>query len=192
MAITIQPATPEHAPLIARAIIMAIGADLTAGLAGSNHTPAEVEALFGALAARTDTQYSYLNTLVAMDDDGAVAGLLIYYDGAELHRLRTPFFEEAAKAIDLRLEGEPDDETGPEEIYLDTLAVFPEYRGRGIARRLINAAAGNAGESGKPLGLLVSRHNPDARRLYDRMGFRPAGERPFAGEMMDHLLLPCH
>ena len=62
---TIKPATPEHAPLIGRAVVMAIGAEITRNLAGQEHTPADVEALFSSLAARPDTQYSYLNTLLA-------------------------------------------------------------------------------------------------------------------------------
>ncbi|MBD5232291.1 MAG: GNAT family N-acetyltransferase [Bacteroidales bacterium] len=190
MKTSIIPARPEDAPLIARAILMAIGDELTLHLAGPEHTPLDVQRLFESLARRTDSQYSYLNTLAALTETGEVAGLLICYDGADLHRLRIPFFAEAEGAIGLKINGDPDDETGPEEIYLDTLAVFPPHRGKGIGRRLIAAAAERAHALGRPLGLLVSKHNPEARRLYDSIGFREAGERPFAGEMMTHLQLP--
>ncbi|MDE5868935.1 MAG: GNAT family N-acetyltransferase, partial [Muribaculaceae bacterium] len=121
---------------------------------------------------------------------GEIAGVEISYDGADLHKLRPPFFQEAEKKIGLKIEGEPEDETGPEEFYLDTLAVFPSFRRQGIGRRLIEAAASKAANIDKPLGLLVSKQNPTGRKLYDAVGFVPAGERPFAGEMMNHLVLP--
>lgn len=182
------PAKPAHAPLIGVAITLAIGEDLTLHLAGEKHSPADVVNLFAALARREDTQYSYLNTLVAVDDEGNVAGLIISYDGADLHRLRKPFFDEAERALGLKIDGEPLDETGPEEFYLDTLAVFPRYRGQGIARQLLTAAYNRAHEAGKPAGLLVDKTNHRARHLYDSLGFVKTGERPFAGEMMDHLV----
>lgn len=188
MNVRIIPARAEHAPHIGRVVTMAIGRELAEQLAGEEHSVEDVENLFTSLAARTDSQYSYLNALVAIDDENNVAGVVVSYDGAELHRLRTAFMEEAKTAIGLVIDGEPDDETGPEEFYLDSLGVFPKYRGRGIASRLIEAAGCRAAKAGKPLGLLVSKHNPDARRLYDSLGFLPAGERPFAGEMMTHLV----
>lgn len=189
MTTKIIPATCDHAPYIGKAILMAIGEELTSHLAGKNHTPQDVESLFTSLARRSDSQYSYLNSMVAVDKDNNVAGVVVAYDGARLKELRKAFFEEAEKAIGLKIHGNPTDETGPEEFYLDTLAVFPEYRGNGIATNLIEAAAERAASAGKPLGLLVSKTNPDARRLYDSIGFRAAGERFFAGELMDHLTL---
>lgn len=181
------PAGIEHAPYIGRAITMAIGSELAADLAGPDHTVEDVEALFTSLARREDSQYSYLNSLVAVDDDSNVMGVIVSYDGARLRPLRKAFLSEAETAIGLRFDGEPDDETDSDEYYLDSLAVFPPYRGQGIARQLIEAAARRASQCGKPLGLLVSKTNPHARRLYDSLGFRPVGDRPFAGELMTHL-----
>ncbi len=192
MNVRIIPAKAEHAPMIGRVVTMAIGHELAEQLAGPEHTVDDVVVLFSSLAARTDSQYSYLNSLVAVDDEGNVAGVVVSYDGAELHRLRMAFMEEAGEAIGLVFDGEPEDETGPEEFYLDSLGVFPEYRGHGIASRLIEAAGCRAAKAGKPLGLLVSKHNPNARRLYDSLGFMPDGERPFAGEMMTHLIKTNH
>ena len=181
------PAGIEHGPYIGRAVTIAIGNDLAADLAGPDHTVEDVEALFSSLARREDSQYSYRNSLVAVDSDNNVMGVIVSYDGARLHRLRKAFMSEAETAIGLRFDGEPDDETDPDEYYLDSLAVFPPYRGKGIARQLIEAASLRAAAAGKPLGLLVSKTNPNARRLYDSLGFRPCGDRPFAGELMTHL-----
>lgn len=187
------PATPDHALLIGRAVTMAIGEEIARNLAGADHTPADVAALFASLAARTDTQYSYRNTLAAVDDDGRVMGLLVGYDGAGLIRMRRIFFSEALKQIGLDFGPDADamePETTPDEFYLDTLAVFPDYRGRGIARALIEAVRSRAAECGKPLGLLVDKANTRARALYDSVGFRHVDERYFAGELMDHMQLP--
>ena len=189
----IVPATPAYAPLIGRAVTMAIGEEITRSLAGADHTPADVTALFASLAQRDDTQYSYLNTLAAVDDDGRVMGLLVGYDGAGLIRMRRVFFSEALRQLGLDFGPDADSmapETTPDEFYLDTLAVFPEYRGRGVARALIEAARRRAAECGKPLGLLVDKANARARALYDSEGFRAVDERYFAGELMDHMQLP--
>lgn len=181
------PAEIEHAPYIGQAVTMAIGNDLAADLAGPDHTVDDVEAMFTSLARREDSQYSYRNSLIAVDSDNNVMGVIVSYDGARLHQLRKAFMSEAGTAIGLRFDGDPDDETDPDEYYLDSLAVFPPYRGQGIARKLIEAASIRATQAGKPLGLLVSKTNPDARHLYDSLGFRPVGNRPFAGELMTHL-----
>ena len=191
---TVQQASAEHAHLIGRAVVMAIGDEITRNLAGEKHTPADVEALFAGLAARTDTQYSYLNTLVALDENGEIMGLIVSYDGARLVEMRRIFFAEALRRLDLDFGPDSDSidpETTPDEFYIDTLAVFEPYRGRGVGRELIAAAAARAAAlSGKPLGLLVDKTNHRARRLYDSVGFVFRDERPFAGEVMDHMQLP--
>lgn len=188
MQIRISPAKAEHAPLIGEAILMAIGDEITDHLAGESHSRGDVLRLFSDLARRTDSQYSFLNTLVAVTDNDKVAGLIVSYDGTDLHRLRESFFVEAKKAIGLDLNGKtPQDETSSDEYYLDTIAVFPEYRNKGIATKLIEAATERAKTIGKPAGLLVDKSNKRARKLYDSLGFRKVGERPFAGQIMDHL-----
>lgn len=187
------PAKQEYAPLIGRAVTMAIGDELTLQLAGDAHTAADVEALFTSLARRDDTQYSYRNTLAAVDEvTGEVMGLVVGYDGAGLVAMRRVFFAEAAEQIGMVVEGDPDSipgETSDDEFYLDTLAVFPAFRGRGVARALIGALRERAKKTGKPVGLLVDTGNHRARALYESVGFRQVGEREFAGELMDHMLI---
>lgn len=185
----IEPATPDHALIIAKIICMAIGEDLVNELAGDSHTTEDVEGMFMALAKREDSQYSYKNACVALTEDGKVAGAVVAYAGNRLHYLRKAFFEEAVKWIDLNLEGDIPDETDPEEYYLDSLGVMPEYRECGIARSLIDAVEKKASKAALPVGLLVSKTNPGASKLYESLGFRYVGERPFAGEMMNHLIL---
>lgn len=179
-------AEKKHAPLIARSVMAGVGDEICSDFAGENHSLADVERLFTELAERDDSQYSYLNTLVAVNDDGEAVGACISYDGARLHELRKPFFEAVSRLLGRDM-SDIQDETDPTEYYLDTLAVLPEYRKQGIASALLKASVEKARKGGKPAGLLVEKENTRARRLYESLGFRQVGERPFAYVMMDHL-----
>lgn len=140
--------------------------------------------IFMELAERPDSQYSYRNALKAVDDNGEIAGIIVAYDGGRLAELRERFFERFHKEFGREI-GPVADETEPGEWYLDSLAVFPEYRGRGIATMLINAAIDRSPENLRP-GLLCSKTNPSAARLYENLGFKVVGERSFFGEKMLH------
>lgn len=179
-------ARKSDAPLIARSIMDAVGMEICENLAGNDRTLADVERLFTGLAEREDSQYSYLNTLVAVDDDGKSVGVVVSYDGARLYDLRKAFFEQVKKELGRSLD-DVDDETDPGEFYIDTLSVLPEYHGQGVATALLKGAIRRAAEAGKPAGLLVDKDNHRARRVYERVGFRQVGERPFCYVMMDHL-----
>ena len=176
------------APLIAEAIMQAVGDEITVGFAGSAERVGLVRQLFTELAECDDSQYSYRNTLAAETADGQAVGYIIAYDGAGLRRMRERFIEKANSILGYAMSQESmTDETVPGEIYLDTLCVFEPWRGQGISTALINAAIERHKAAGKPFGLLVDKSNERARRIYERLGFRQVGETPFAGELMDHL-----
>jgi ribosomal protein S18 acetylase RimI-like enzyme len=63
----------------------------------------------------------------------------------------------------------------PSEIRIMDIALVPEFRGRGIGTRLLEELIEEADGSGRKLSIHVESNNP-ARSLYDRLGFRPAGE----------------
>ena len=184
----IVPATPAHASEIAQAVMMAVGDEICADFAAPDHTVEDVERMFTHLATLDDSQYSYRNTLVAVDDDGAVTGVCVGYDGALLHELRRRFFEAAKSMLNRDMEGMAD-ETSADEFYLDTLAVHPSHRGKGVGTALLRAMIERAGEVGKPAGLLVDKTNPKAEALYKSLGFVHVDDRPFAGVVMSHLQL---
>jgi ribosomal protein S18 acetylase RimI-like enzyme len=56
-------------------------------------------------------------------------------------------------------------------------------QGRGIGTALLEQVIADANASGKPVRLQVLKANPDAKRLYDRMGF------VVVGEMATHILM---
>jgi ribosomal protein S18 acetylase RimI-like enzyme len=64
---------------------------------------------------------------------------------------------------------------GPSDIRIMDIALAPAFRGRGIGTRLLRTLIADADESGRKLSIHVEMNNP-ARTLYERLGFRPAGE----------------
>lgn len=63
-------------------------------------------------------------------------------------------------------------ETLPGEYYLDSLAVMPSYRGRGVARQLLESGIRQAEALRRPAILACSPQNTGAKRLYEKLGFR--------------------
>lgn len=204
--ITIRPAKLEEAPVVGSAVCMALldhgiehfveetnrrrTEDPQSASLGTC-TAEDVKALFGALAAREDSQYSYRNALVAEDEQGRILGAIVGYDGALLEQLRRVFVEESRRRLGVEFNpADMGDETSPDEFYLDSLAVFPGSRGKGVGGKLLLALAERAHAAGKPAGLLCDKENVRAEALYTRLGFRYVGDRPFAGMLMRHLQLP--
>jgi ribosomal protein S18 acetylase RimI-like enzyme len=64
---------------------------------------------------------------------------------------------------------------GPTEIRIVDIALTPAYRGRGLGTALLQRLIAEAAGGGRTLSIHVEMSNP-ARRLYERLGFRPAGE----------------
>jgi acetyltransferase, GNAT family len=101
-----------------------------------------------------------------------------------LHALRAPVLAliRSSYGIDIVLE----DETAAGELYIDTLSVLPTAQGRGIGSQLVRHLCE---VSTQPLGLLVDVNNPEAERLYTRLGFEYANHQELAGGRYKHLIL---
>ena len=79
-----------------------------------------------------------------------------------------------------------------DEAHVTTFAVLPAWRRRGIGARLLLALLDLAVELGASVATLEVRlTNREARRLYERFGFRPAGVRPryYADNAEDALIM---
>ena len=146
---TIIPATPAHAADIAQLIMTAMTEDCCQYLAGKEHTLDDFYHMMLDLVLMDDSQYSWRNTFVAVDEEATeVAGAIVGYNGADLHRLRRRFQEEALKQLQMDY-SQMDDETEAGEFYLDSLAIYPEYRRRGIARQLLQRATEHAARAAR-------------------------------------------
>ena len=64
---------------------------------------------------------------------------------------------------------------GPSDIRIMDIALAPDFRGGGLGTELLSGLISEAESSGRKLSIHVEMNNP-ARSLYDRLGFRPAGE----------------
>lgn len=187
--ITLRTGKPEDAPQIAALIILAMTDECCRHFYGESHTAEDFYRLMTGLASRSDTQYSYSNTICAVSSEGQVVGISVSYDGTRLKQLRQVFIDEVKKLFGRDFSNMPE-ETAAGELYLDSLAVAPAYQGKGIAKRLIMATAEKAKRMGVgPVGLLVDTGNPKAELLYNKVGFRQVGVNKWGGHDMKHMQL---
>ena len=172
--IEIREASKSQAAEIASLIMTAMTDDCCLYFCGEGYGLEDFRKMMTMLVEREDSQYSYRNTLVAMDVD-KVVGISVSYDGGRLHELRHACM---------------DDETQAGELYLDSLAVLPEYRHQGIARKLLLATKERANCLGLPcVGLLVDKDNPVGEALYTSVGFQYVNDNQWGGHPMKHLVI---
>lgn len=186
----IVPASIEQAESIASLIMLAMNHECCQNFAGPSHTLEDFHRMMIALVRRDYSQYSYRNAMVALDDnttDGhpVVAGVIVGYDGADLHRLRETFLQAAKEFLGQDFRG-MDDETQAGEYYIDSLAVNESYRHQGLATLLLKKLIDQKGQR-QPVGLLVDKGNPGAERLYRSLGFEYVNDATWGGHEMRHL-----
>ena len=180
MEIAIKKASPEDAPIIAKAVAMAIGEESVAEYCGENYL-----AVLEEVAGAEGTQYSYTNSLVAFVD-GEPAGAIVGYDGALLYPLRENTLSIVGK-YNPAIPHLPD-ETSQGEFYLDSLGVLPQFRGCGVASALIWAICSVASDADcSRVGLIVEKERPLVEKLYASLGFRRVGTKEFLGHPMWHM-----
>ena len=186
-AVEIVKASPLHGLEIARLIMMAMTDECCLNFCGEGRGLDDFFEMMSVLVMHEDSQYSYRNTLVAVDN-GRVVGIAVSYDGSQLHQLRQAFIAEALQRLG-KDHSDMDDETQPGELYLDSLAVLPEYRRQGIAKRLLKATKTKADKMGLPcVGLLVDKGNPAGESLYASVGFSYVNDSQWGGHPMTHLI----
>ena len=179
--ITVRPAKIDDAATVALAVALAIGDQgALQAYCGQNYLSVLTE-----IARREQTQYSWQNALIA-EVNGVTAGAIVGYDGAQLGQLREGTFaclrEMVGSVPNI------DDETQDGEYYLDSIGIWPEFRGLGVGRVLITALCHKAfSKEIKRVGLIVDYDNPQSERLYSSLGFQRVGTKLFLGHNMWHL-----
>ena len=151
---------------------------------GENSTEKATQFLIN-LISKEANQYSYENCWVA-EIENEIAATAIVYDGAKLLDLR----EQVAKEIKIMFgrDFNPENETQAGEYYVDCLAVSPYQQGKGIGSKLLHFLIDEyVYKRNEPLGLLVDKDNPDAKKLYLKLGFESVGETTLAGKELEHL-----
>ncbi len=125
----------------------------------------------GCERARGETgSFSYRNAHVAERDGQVVAGMIGYeigtepeeIDPEEIPAIFVPLVELENRALN--------------SFYVNVLATDEAYQGLGIGSQLLALAAELA--PGKQLSLICSDGNPNAQKLYERVGFSVQATRP--------------
>lgn len=141
-----------------------------------------------ALFQQSKNLYSHENTFVAVDPEGNIMGSLTGYDGDHFIELRQPILEIMQKQYGNDLI--PEAETTGQEFYIDSVAVSPTARGKGVGSELLKHAITYAKTHGfRQIGLLVDLDNPNAKKLYERLGFTLGNKMPFAGGEYYHMYI---
>ncbi len=176
---SIRPAIPSDADPVARLIYLTMGieADWLFGR-GRGYSSLEVlERLFLRQGNRVSYDQSNL-----IEQDGKVAGLIIAYPGEMLLRMNKmtawQMLQMFGLAASLRLIARQPaygdlNETESDEFYISNLAVFPEFQGLGIGKRLMTYAEELARASGlQKCSLIVSFGHEKARHMYEQLGYK--------------------
>lgn len=127
--------------------------------------------------------------IVLAELDHQIAGIVAMFPMAEGDKRRRRFNRAAMRRRApwhwprlMRLERmgeELDPDPRHDALYIDALATDERFRRRGVANRLLDAAADRARELGlRALALDTTAANAPARALYEKAGFRLTGEEP--------------
>ena len=111
---------------------------------------------------REGTAFSYQNCTI-VEHQGGIIGMLVAFP---MHI--DPSEEESDPVLAPYRHLEEDN-----SYYICGMALFPEYRGRGIGTRLLSLAEEYARNQGfRKISLIVFEQNVGAKQLYDRTGYK--------------------
>lgn len=188
MNINIRQAQLKDGSAVAPLILDAIG-EIANRLTGENEEHTIISSLIE-LFERTDNRHSYKNTYIA-EIDGKVAGMMVLYGGNQAieldFNLEQWLMKKNAPIQTIEIEARPD------EFYIDTICVHPNFRGQGIGTILLNHAEVLCKEKDyTKLSLSVELEKERARHLYEKMGFVFSEPWLIVGETFDHMVKKIH
>jgi ribosomal protein S18 acetylase RimI-like enzyme len=110
-------------------------------------------------------------------DEGAKAAFVEQQFSAQDAHYRTHYGGASFDVVEVggRAAGRLYVHRGERDIRVIDILLAPAFRGRGIGGRLLGELVAEAQAGGRVLSIHVEPQNP-ARRLYDRLGFRPVAE----------------
>lgn len=177
----IRPATPKDAPFVAELMFQAME-KITYILVDEENKEKAISLLLE-LFSMKNNQYSYENTLVYVENN-KILGSLVYYNGADIDRLSASVFQYIKEKYGRDVSLEKETEAG--EYYIDTLSVTPEAQRKGVGSALLRYLKMSL--KNQKLGLLVDVENPNAEKLYTRVGFSFIDTKILGGDIYKHLI----
>jgi ribosomal protein S18 acetylase RimI-like enzyme len=139
-------------------------------MAGPGQDPFEIGA---ARAAREEGSFSYRHARIAEFPD-VVAGMVLGYPLPDPYPVDD--LEHAPEVIRPLLELEA---LVPGSWYINAIATYADFRGRGVASRLMSETEDRAlAWHAKRLSLIVASENRAAHALYLKLGYREISSRP--------------
>ncbi len=166
-------ATKDDAHFLATCLMEAMGGKVMERMQDGTLT-AEDERRIGILTEiceRDDTLYTWRFGTVAVTDGGIPIGASIAYPGDDYHQRMLTSFSHARSMVSFDVQS-MEDESQAGEMYLDTLAVVPTYRRRGVAQALMRHWLQQAESRGLTATLACARDNGKAHTLYESIGLR--------------------
>ena len=171
-----RPATPQDAAAMAELVNFA-GENLQIYLWSKMAEPGQSAWEVGRLRAqREQGAFSFRNT-VLLEERGRVAGCLIGYPLPKQAEPIPPDLPAMFRPLQ-ELEN-----FVPGTWYVNVLALYQEFRGRGFGTGLLAIADRISADLGlEGLSIIVADANAGARRLYERCGYRETARRPMVKE----------
>jgi ribosomal protein S18 acetylase RimI-like enzyme len=132
-------------------------------------------------ARRETGGFSYRNTIVRVESDQVIAALIGYpidkdpgpVDYASLPPLFAPL-----QALE---------DMAPGTWYVNVLATYPDFRGKGYGSELLTIAETIARDTGQHgLSIIVADTNKTAPRLYERQGYHEKARKPLVKEQFQY------
>ncbi len=108
------------------------------------------------------TMKAYVDATWGWDEDEQVAYFDRHFDPARFQIVHAQNDAIGVLAI----------EESPDEIYLATIQLLPQWQGRGIGSAIVRSILERGAIAGKPVTLRVLHSNPRATRLYELLGFK--------------------
>lgn len=139
------------------------------------------------LMSHENSKFSYKNALVC--DNNGIQGVLYHYDGAlenTLNHYLIDYMTQHFPHLDTSTL-HVDNETFPNEWYIDSVVVDSHFRGRGVGSSLIKHVI-NTKKDTHIITLNCEYDNSNAYALYTKLGFKHLSDITFLGHKYRHMI----
>lgn len=187
----LRPMTTHDSQPVSALIVMAIEdlADQFTKATKSEDLSVRLQMLIDTAETRFSASYG-----LVIEDQGRVAGAGFAYPGKVMRELTQNMLNQM-KTVGANYHGEEEErlisskEADEDEYYIDNLAVFEDFRGKGYSRKIIEAFEERARTEGfSKISILADLHNPNAKAIYLRLGYVPDRIFRVLGHDYDHLV----